>query len=449
MIFNMEKLNLEKFNNLKFKLKLINKKISKYFRKTIKSVVFKSVVASILTFLILISITFGLLWHFKQQAFNVLANRYIENLVPLNNEPTVPVVEDKDIVEPVITEKPKDPDTVISAVKKANPAVVSIIITRDVPKYTLSFKQDPGSLFKVPVYTQNGTKSEKLGGGSGFIISSDGLIVTNKHVVQATDVNYTVYLTNGINYEATVLARDPVLDVAIIKINGSNLPYLTLGDSDLLEVGQSVVAIGNALSELKNTVSVGVVSGLSRSIKAGDGNGFSEKLDKVIQTDAAINSGNSGGPLLDLSGKVIGINVAVVKSSENIGFALPINSVKSVINSVKKTGKIARPFIGMRYVSINEEIQADKFLPVDYGVLIIKGKDDTEPAILPDSPAQSAGLKEGDIVLEVDGQRIDSENEFANIIRAKKIGAIMFLKVLSNGITKNTYLVIGQAPDNL
>lgn len=445
----MKNLEFIKIKNIKFNLKLINKKISKYLHKTTKSVVFKSIVASVITFFILTLISFGFVWHFKQQAFNILASRYLEQVIPLNNEPVVPILEDDKSVEPLVIEKPKDPDNVINAVKRANPAVVSIILTRNVPKYTLSYKQESGSSVKTPVYTESGTKAQKLGGGSGFIISSDGFIVTNKHVVQSSDVVYTVYLPNGTNYIATVLARDPVLDIAILKINGSNLPYLTLGDSDTLEVGQSVVAIGNALNELKNSVSVGVVSGLSRSVKAGDGNGFSEKLDKVIQTDAAINSGNSGGPLLDLSGKVIGINVAVIKSSENIGFALPINSVKSVISSVKKTGKIQRPFIGMRYIAVTPEIQAEKELPLDYGVLIVKGKDDTEPAVLPNSPAQSAGLKEGDIVLEVDGQKIDSDSEFANIIRVKKIGSIMSLNVLSGNIYKTTYLVIGTAPDDL
>ncbi len=446
----MFKIDLKKFKKIKIKInkQILRKKLRRFARGT----VFKSVIASIVTFVVLMSIVFIILFQYKDKALNILASKYLESKTQIldNTNIAIPVDNiDSKILANTNPEIAKDPETVITAVKKANPAVVSIIITKDVPKYSITYKEVPGTVFKTPVYTQNGTTQKKLGGGSGFLISSTGMIVTNRHVVLATDVDYNVYLNDGRKYAASVLARDPVLDVAILQITGSNLPYLQLGDSDSIEVGQSVVAIGNALSELKNTVSVGVISGLSRSVRAGGDNGFSEKLDKVIQTDAAINPGNSGGPLLNLAGQVIGINVAVASGSENIGFALPINSVKGVITSVKKTGKIARPYIGMRYITINQNIQEDKMLPVDYGVLIVKGKDDTEPAVLPGSPAQTAGLKEGDIILEVDGQIIDSESEFANIIRPKKIGSIMSLKIISGGVTKNAYLVIGQAPDNL
>jgi serine protease Do len=446
----MNMFKTDKFKKLKIK---INKQIlRKKLRRFVRGTVFKSVVASIVTFVVMMSVVVLVLAHYKDKFINIVASQYLENKTQvLDNKNTTISIDklDSKSLANMNPEVQKDPETVVNAVKKANPAVVSIIITKEVPKYMVSYKDVPGTIFKTPVYTPNGTEQKKLGGGSGFLISPSGMIVTNRHVVLATDVAYNVYLSDGRKYTAQVLARDPVLDVAILQISGSNLPYLQLGDSDTIEVGQSVVAIGNALSELKNTVSVGVISGLSRSVRAGGDNGFSEKLDKVIQTDAAINPGNSGGPLLNLAGQVVGINVAVAQGSENIGFALPINSVKGVISSVKKTGKIARPFVGMRYVTIDADIQAEKNLPVDYGVLIVKGKDDTEPAVLPGSPAQNAGLKEGDIVLEVDGQRIDSEAEFASIIRPKKIGSIMSLKIISGGITKNTYLVIGQAPDNL
>lgn len=254
---------------------------------------------------------------------------------------------------------------------------------------------------------------------------------------------------NGMEYPVEILDKDPVYDVALIKIIGNNFPYLELADSDLLEVGETVIAIGNALGEFENTVSVGVVSGLSRSVVAAeDGNGQKEYLDKVIQTDAAINKGNSGGPLLNINGKVVGINVAIIKNSSNIGFSLPINSVKDAIDSVRKTGKIARPYIGIRYVLINTAIQEKYELPFDYGIWIKKGSAD-EPAVLVGSPAEKAGLKEGDVILEIDGQKIDMNTNFSKIIRDKKIGDFIIMKVYSGGITKTLVIILAQAPSDL
>jgi serine protease Do len=310
----------------------------------------------------------------------------------------------------------------------------------------------PDLFFQTPTYTQNGTEKEQVGGGSGFLISSDGMIVTNRHVVSDKTAEYTVFLNNGKKYTANVLARDPVLDIAIIKINpavGTIFPYLDLGDSDSLDVGQSVIAIGNALGEFKNTVSVGVVSGLSRSISASDNSGNSEQLSKVIQTDAAINPGNSGGPLLDLSGHVVGVNVAVAQGSESIGFSLPINSVKSAINSVMKTGKIVRPYVGIRYIPVTAELKAKNNLTVDYGILVQKGQTASELAVIPGSPADKAGILENDIILEINGQKIDQDKNFAYLIRGKNIGNSITLKILSKGIEKTVTLKLEQAPDNM
>jgi serine protease Do len=245
------------------------------------------------------------------------------------------------------------------------------------------------------------------------------------------------------------LARDPVLDVAFVKINATGLPYLQLDDSDTLQVGQSVIAIGNALGEFKNTVSVGVVSGLSRSITAGDETGQTEQLDKVIQTDAAINPGNSGGPLLDLAGNVVGINVAVVQGSSNIGFALPINSVKNAINSFEKTGKISRPYVGIRYIDITADVKAKNNLSVDYGILVQRGATASEVAVIPGSPADKAGIVENDIILSVDGQNIDQDHDFSNLIRSKSVGDTVQLGVLSKGLQKTVTLKLEQAPDTL
>jgi len=235
-------------------------------------------------------------------------------------------------------------DAVISAVKNVSPAVVSIIISKNLPLYEQCYVNPFGDLFpgfQIPQVCQKGTKLQEIGGGSGFIISSEGLILTNKHVVSDSAAEYTVLTNDGKKYPGKVLALDPDQDLAIIKIEGgtSTLPAVTLGDSDKLQIGQSVIAIGNALGEFKNTVSVGVVSGLGRTITA-SGGGVSETIEDVIQTDAAINAGNSGGPLLNLKGEVIGINTAIVSGAQNVGFAIPINYAKKDIESIKSSGKL-------------------------------------------------------------------------------------------------------------
>jgi len=191
-----------------------------------------------------------------------------------------------------------------------------------------------------------------------------------------------------------------------------------------------------------------VVSGLARSVTAGDSSGKSELLDKVIQTDAAINSGNSGGPLLDLMGRVIGVNVAIVQGSQNIGFALPINSVKGAIESVKSTGKIVRPYIGIRFVLINAKMKSTNNLPVDYGILVKAGTDTNELAVIPGSPADKAGIVENDIILEIDGVKVDDKTNFASLIREKKIGDIINLKILHKGVEKMVQVTLEVAKDN-
>ncbi len=226
------------------------------------------------------------------------------------------------------------------AVAKVTPAVVSIVISKDVPKlevqYVNPFGDDPffqNFNIQVPVYKQVGTENQKVGAGSGFIVRSGGYIVTNRHVVEDSSATYTVLLSNGKQLPASVIWRDTVNDLAVIKINSSNLATVPLGDSSALQLGQSVFAVGNALGEYNNSVSVGIISGLNRSIQAQSQSGV-ESLTGVIQTDAAINPGNSGGPLVDLNGNAIGINVAVVQGSQSIGFSIPINQIKSALSKL-------------------------------------------------------------------------------------------------------------------
>jgi S1-C subfamily serine protease len=333
------------------------------------------------------------------------------------------------------------------AVKKANPAVVSIIITKNEPVIERYYTYVPGPFgsLRVPQYRQNGTSPQEVGGGSGFLVSADGLIATNAHVVDDAEAQYTVYTNDGKKHAARVVAKDEMQDIALIKIQGNNFPFLSFGSSKDLQLGQSVIAIGNALSEFRNTVSVGVVSGLSRSITAGSySTGETEQLNELIQTDAAINPGNSGGPLLDLNGNVIGMNVAVAASSQSIGFALPGDLVKNAVESVKAKGYISRPYVGVRYVEVNESIKETYKLSVDYGVLVMKGDGLNEPAVIPNSPAAKAGIVEGDVIVEFNGTQINEDQKLANLILKQKIGDKVSLKVLHNGQTKNLTVTIGE-----
>jgi len=351
----------------------------------------------------------------------------------------------------------------IRTVKDISPAVVSIVITKDVPifeEYYVNPFQDFESFFgqpfqfQVPQYRQMGTEKQEVGGGTGFIISDDGMVLTNKHVVLDGEADYTVFTNEGKKYPAEVLARDPIQDLAVLKINQDKIvnaegglslqpfPVAKLGDSEKLQMGQTVIAIGNAMGEFRNTVSIGVVSGLGRTITASGGS-FVETIEDVIQTDAAINKGNSGGPLLNLRGEVIGINIAMVQDAQSIGFALPVNKAKKAIEQVKSLGRIVYPFVGIRYIGVTESIQKENSLQVDYGALIVRGSGG-EPAISPDSPAQEAGLKENDIILEFNGEKITQERTLGKILQDYSPGDSVNLKVLRGGEEKIFQIVLGE-----
>lgn len=336
-------------------------------------------------------------------------------------------------------------EPVVEVVEKVNPAVVSVIVTKDVPVYERYYEPyGPWGMFSIPRLRENGTEEQEIGGGSGFIVSNDGLIVTNNHVVSDGNARYSVVLSGGKIYTVDVLDADAELDIAILKINQpieQALTILEFGDSSTLELGQTVIAIGNALAEFQNSVSVGVVSGLSRSIVASDYQGRSEQLDQVIQTDAAINPGNSGGPLLNLDGEVVGVNVATSRGADNIGFALPASVVKQVVESVKVHGEIVRPFLGVRYAMITEKRED---FGVEYGALILKGQLENEPAVAPGSPAEKAGLKENDIILAIDGEEL-RDRDLATVLRTKSVGQTITLTVRSGDEEKTVTVTLEKA----
>jgi len=256
--------------------------------------------------------------------------------------------------------------------------------------------------------------------GSGFIVSSDGLIVTNKHVVADTTVKYKVVIGKDEVIEVSNIYRDALNDLAILKVEKTNLSAVDLGDSDQLKVGQSVIAIGTALGEFRSTVTTGVISGLGRGITAGS-NETLEKLENVIQTDAAINPGNSGGPLFDSSGQVIGVNVAVSASGQNIGFALPINLIKESIAYFRETGEFERPYLGVGYKMVTQEEAIKNKIVAGAWV----------QSISDNSPAAKSGIKTGDIITMIDDQKLtDSDNgDLVKVINKKKIGQIVDLKI--------------------
>lgn len=313
-------------------------------------------------------------------------------------------------------------------VEKNAPGVISIVITRDVPKMR--------SFFNDPFGDSLPLEKQQIGSGSGFFVSSDGLIVTNKHVVSDERADYTVITNDGKEYPAKVLARDLNNDIAIMKVEGNDFPALTLGDSDAVRVGETALAIGNSLGEFANSVSRGIISGLRRNVSAGSGFGDTERLTNIIQTDAAINLGNSGGPLFNIVGEVVGVNVAMARGAENIGFALPINQVKRIVEQVRTTGKITVPYIGVRYIILDKEIQKQNNLDFGYGVLLLRGQNITDFAVIPGSPADKAGLMENDIILEINGEKIDENNSLADVIVKHNIGDEINLKVWHKGEMK-------------
>lgn len=312
---------------------------------------------------------------------------------------------------------------VVAVVKRTSPSVVAIDVRKQVPVYR-RMQQDAPASSDMPSTTQ-----QRVGGGSGFFVSTDGLVVTNRHVVSDKAATYSITTQEGKSYPATVIDTDTVLDLAILKALVSSTIPLELGDSDTANVGETVLAIGNALAEFQNSVTRGVISGKNRRLLAGGMSG-DELIEEAIQTDAAINLGNSGGPLLNLQGKVIGVNTAVSADGQSLGFAIPSNAVKQAVESVKKTGRIVRPWLGVRYFMIDAEMAKRENLPVNYGALVSRGASPRDLAIVPGSPADRAGIQENDIILEIQEQKLNGVKSLATILSRFAPGDEVTVKVL-------------------
>ena len=327
---------------------------------------------------------------------------------------------------------------IVEIAKKVCPAVITVIVSKDLPTAENFYSFPFGGKEYVMPKLEKGQKSKvektRIGGGSGFIISENGYVFTSNHVVSDTTAEYTVVVDPKHKYPAKVLSRNPINDTAVLKIEATNeLPFLELADSNKIELGEEVVAVGNALGEFTDTLSTGIVSGLSRFITAFGGiENQMQNLRGLIQTDAAINPGNSGGPLINMDGQVIGINTAMIQGAQNIGFAIPINYAKKDLEEIKKYGKIIMPFLGVKYVLISKEMAEANKLPVNDGAVVVREALGESP-VVKGSAADKAGIKEWDIIVDCNGEKITAKNPLAHILQKCKIGEVTTMNILRDG----------------
>ncbi|MDH4358665.1 MAG: trypsin-like peptidase domain-containing protein [Candidatus Berkelbacteria bacterium] len=332
----------------------------------------------------------------------------------------------------------KEDSAVISAVRKVSPSVVSVVFTKDVKVI------NPFSFFGEGESIQR-----EQGSATGFIITSEGLIATNKHVASVEGADYQVITPDGKQYKAEVASLDPSTDFAILKIDAKGLPVVEFGDSDNVEVGQRVVAIGNALGEFQNTVTVGVLSGKERTLEAATATGESAStLEGLLQTDAAINEGNSGGPLINLKGQVIGINTATAAKgqAEGLGFSIPVNSIKTAIESYKKYDKIVRPYLGVRYAMVDQKIAALRGLKEEKGALVYGDSSRGLDAVVKGSPAEKAGIKEGDVILKINNDEVKAGSSLARLLSKYQPGDEVTIKILRDGKEQDAKVKLGEMP---
>jgi serine protease Do len=321
-------------------------------------------------------------------------------------------------------------EVIADVAQKVSPSVVSIITEQQ-------------SQVSSGYFGSRTRKSQAA--GTGLVIDSNGLILTNKHVVPEGITALSVVMNDGVKYnDVEVVGRDPLNDIAVIKVkNPKNFTKAALGDSDRVRIGQKVIAIGNALGQFQNTVTSGIISGMGRPVEAGDeGNQTTEQLTNLFQTDAAINSGNSGGPLLNYSGEVIGINTAVAADAENIGFAIPINEAKGIISSVVETGKFSRPFLGVKFVTLDPSIARELKLDITDGAYISTEGD----SIVAGSPAEKAGVKPGDVITKVNNTKLSARNQLTSVISRFRVGQEVTLTIMRSGEELKLKAILSEAP---
>lgn len=290
--------------------------------------------------------------------------------------------------------------------------------------------------------------NQRTGSATGVIVSKDGIVLTNKHVVPDNGKIIVRDHQGKVYKDVEVIDRDPFNDIAYLRIRtGGELQPAELGDSDQVEVGQRVIAIGNALGVFSNTVTSGIISGIGRPVTATGGGGGAEQLQGLFQTDAAINPGNSGGPLVNIAGQVIGLNTAIAGDAENIGFAIPINQVTPGLESIREHGRIIKPFLGIRYVTVDSQIAKRFDLDVTKGAYVPESGG--RPSIVPDSPADEAGIQPGDVITAINGKPIDQENNLALAIIQHQAGETVSVTLNRNGKEQTVEVTLDEAPDDL
>lgn len=314
------------------------------------------------------------------------------------------------------------------------------------------------SVVSITVKTQSNDffygPSQSEGAGTGIILTEDGLIVTNRHVVPTGTTEVKVTLSDGTEYEGVeIIGRtgsNDSLDIAFLKITDTKdktLVPAVIGDSAAMRVGDPVVAIGNALGQFQNTVTSGIISGYGRSVEATNSDGSNGgSLENLFQTDAAINAGNSGGPLVNLTGQVIGINTAVAAGdAQSIGFAIPINDVAGLITSVKEKGVLERPFLGVMYVPLTNDVAKTYGLSVDRGAYILPAPTGSA-SVISGGPADKAGVKEGDIITKIGDTAIDQRNSLSSLVNKHAVGDVIKLTLLRDGQEQTVDVTLGAAP---
>lgn len=323
-------------------------------------------------------------------------------------------------------------DQTVGVVNEVVPAVVSIVIKK-------TNNSDPEAVDSLVA----------VGGGTGFFVDDDGLIVTNRHVVSDMEASYTIVTNNGAEWPAIVVARDPLLDIAMMRVETKErtFPKIFLGDSDALRIGETVIAVGNTLSEFPNTVTKGIVSGMNRHVWAGDLFGSDAVIERAIQTDAAINLGNSGGPLVNLRGEVVGVNTAISMEGEAVGFAIPINEVKKAITDVEQYGRIVRPWLGVRYVVVDAALAKAKGLAYDFGALVSVGTKQ-QPGVVPDSPAEDGGIKGGDVIVSINGTTLKNGRTLGQFLSDRAPGDKVTLQISRNDKILMKEIVLGEFPSS-